>query len=365
MTATSAHLRSHIGKIGLDAKGNVLPTFSCVNGAFWPDEPPLVEDDFVRALAGTRPMRRLRRIGFLGAIDYIKKQTGSAPHKRRHNRLEHSLGVGLLAELYARSSPAEVIDRRLLLAAALLHDVGHGPLSHTLEPVFDAEFGINHHQATELIVRGQTRLGLEVAAALRNYSVDAVEVVSLINGRHSGPMNFLFSGQINLDTLEGITRSRAFLSKATAPASAGSMASKIARLDCLPTAELDDFWKTKHQVYNLFIHANRGLVLDSIAQAYMRDNLRLFKLDDFFATEQSLKNRHPYLFQLFEAASQSPSALAPLIPSSWLDARMRVKKRAFHIDPSVDLDSLSAMNARYFQTKSYRYVSLRELLDSR
>ena len=362
MTATCVQPRRHIVKIGLGAGRQVQATFLPANGAFWPDEPRLLEDDFVRALVGTRPMRRLRRIGFLGAIDYIKKRTGSAPHKRRHNRLEHSLGVGRLAELYARSSQAEAIDRRLLLAAALLHDVGHGPLSHSLEPVFDAEFGINHHQATELIVRGQARRGLEVAAVLKSHGVDAVEVVALINGRHTGPTNFLFGGQINLDTLEGITRSRAFLSKATAPVNAGSMASKIASSTSLPTAELDEFWNTKHQVYNLLIHANRGLVLDLIAQAYMHDNLCRFTTDDFFATEQSLKSRHPYLFDLFEAASQSLDTLSPLIPPSWLNAKMRVKRRGFHVDPSVALNSVSAMNARYFQTSSYRQICLRDLL---
>lgn len=365
MTAISVQPRLDIVKMGLRAGRQVEAPLSPANGAFCPVEPCLLEDDFVRALVGTRPMRRLRRIGFLGAIDYIKKRTGSAPHKRRHNRLEHSLGVGLLAELYARSSQAEVIDRRLLLAAALLHDVGHGPLSHTLEPVFDAEFGINHHQATELIVRGQARRGSEVAAVLRSYGVDAIEVVALINGRHTGPMNFLFGGQINLDTLEGITRSRAFLSKTTAPANAGSMASKIAYTNSLPTAELDEFWNTKHQVYNLFIHANRGLLLDLIAQAYMRDNLCRFTTDDFFATEQRLKSRHPYLFELFEAASKSVNTLSPLIPPSWLDAKVRVKRRGFHVDPSVALNSVSAMNDRYFQTSVYSQVCLRDLLGHR
>src|SRR6185312_6320247 len=59
-----------------------------------------------------------------------------------HTRFEHSLGVyflalrGLRALLDRRDAPTisrDPLDLRVLLAAALLHDIGHYPFSHAIE----------------------------------------------------------------------------------------------------------------------------------------------------------------------------------------------------------------------------------------
>ena len=50
-------------------------------------------DPFLTELALSKPLQRLRDIGFLGALDYIKVSNGSDAHRRRHNRFDHSLGV--------------------------------------------------------------------------------------------------------------------------------------------------------------------------------------------------------------------------------------------------------------------------------
>ena len=340
----------------------LLPRSSPTAGTLRSGEPRLLHDDFIRELLESRALRRLRGIGFLGAIDYVRRGTGRAPHRRRHNRLEHSVGVAQLADMFSCKSSKELIDHKLLLTAALLHDIGHGPLSHTLEPVFEKEFGINHHRATELMIRGEVRLGLEIASTLKKHSIDSHEVIALINGQHPGPMNFLFGGQINLDTLEGITRSRAFF-KRTTPKRIDETVAKIAASEELPTEELDDFWITKHQVYSYFIHANGGLILDQLAQAYMRDNLAKFSTDDFFRSERQLRIRHPFLFNLFKVARQAPAKLKEYVPASWLDVEMTVKRRAFHVDRTVALDSLDAINSRYSQTKALIRISLGELID--
>ncbi|GGC48947.1 HD domain-containing protein [Chelatococcus reniformis] len=341
--------------------GELLPSSLPSAGTLRSGEPRLLHDEFIRELLESRAMRRLLRIGFLGAIDHVRRGSGRAPHRRRHSRHEHSVGVAELADMFSRRSPKERIDHKLLLAAALLHDVGHGPLSHTLEPVFESEFGINHHIATELMVRGEIRLGLEIAATLKKHTIDPNEVIALINGRHSGPMNFLFGGQINLDTLEGITRSRAFF-KRTAPTRIHETVAKMAASGQLPTAELDEFWNTKHHVYHYFIHANDGLILDQLAQAYMRDNLAKFSADDFFRSERQLRARHPFLFTLFNVARDAPEKLKEYIPAAWLNVETAVKRRAFHIDCSVALDSVDAINSRYSQTKAQVRVSLGELI---
>src|SRR5881296_1953221 len=52
-----------------------------------------------------------------------------------HSRVEHCLGVGHVAGEMARALGLSDDERKLVQAAGLLHDVGHGPFSHTLEHV--------------------------------------------------------------------------------------------------------------------------------------------------------------------------------------------------------------------------------------
>lgn len=332
-------------------------------GTLRSDEPISFHDPFVVELCQSRAVRRLRRIGFLGAIDYVKAGTGRSPHRRRHNRYEHSLGVAKLAETYALYQNLSEADRRLIMAAGLLHDVGHGPLSHTLEPVFEEEFGINHHRMGHLIIRGETRLGDEIGRTLRAYSIDPEEIIALIDGKHDGALNFLFSSQINLDTIEGITRCRAFFGRRTAFGSARALVSRLSRSNELPTSNLDAFWELKHSVYNLFINANMGLVLDSVAQAYMRDNIARFTADDFLMTEDNLRARHGYMFKIFQMVSARSADLRSQLSSAWLDAKLPVKKRCFFVDANEPLSGVDAINRRYRQTKTTFSVRLNEILE--
>lgn len=332
-------------------------------GTLRSDESFAFDDSFVAELCQTRPLHRLRRIGFLGAIDYVKIGTGRSPHRRRHNRYEHSLGVAKLAQTYSENRELKLSERRLILAAALLHDVGHGPLSHTLESVFAEEFGVDHHRMTHQIIRGQTRLGDGIGRTLRAYSIDPEEVIALIDGKHEGPLNFLFSSPINLDTLEGITRCRAFFGRRTAFGSAFALTGRLSRPNDLPTSCLDEFWGLKHSVYNLFITANVGLILDSIAQAYMRDNISRFSADDFLKTEDNLRRDHRYMFNLFHRVATQAAELSRELSGTWLDAEMPVKKRSFFVDTTEPLSGVDSIRRRYRQSKTVFSIRLREIVD--
>src|SRR5256712_3384295 len=45
-------------------------------------------------------------------------------------------------------------ERKLVQAAGLLHDVGHGPFSHTLEHVLSRELSVDHMHLTQRIITG-------------------------------------------------------------------------------------------------------------------------------------------------------------------------------------------------------------------
>ena len=54
-----------------------------------------------------------------------------------HTRFEHSLGTLYLANVMARQLRLSEDEQKLVAAAALIHDIGHGPFSHAIEPVME------------------------------------------------------------------------------------------------------------------------------------------------------------------------------------------------------------------------------------
>jgi len=340
-----------------------------------PPEPPLLvdaeervfTDPFLAELAHSRPLQRLKNIGFLGALDYIRQSNGVDSHRRRHNRYDHSLGVAELALLYADIRDLSRYESRVLAAAGILHDIGHGPLSHTLEPVFNAKFGVNHHKAGTAIVQGKTLLGSEIPEIMRAYNVDLDEVVSMIDGTHTGEHAFLFSSPINLDTIEGISRSRLFAAKATRPFNPKRLVALIAAEAVWPAKAADEFWRLKDSVYNLIIHHPRGLLFDGLAQAYMSCEIERFRPSNFYWTEDQLRQRQPELFSIFAwARSSKRRALHRLTEKNprIIEHSVKAPVRHFAINESTKILKPADIGKRYTQTKISRSISIEELVGS-
>lgn len=326
-------------------------------------------EPLVEALVATAPMRRLKDVGFLGAIDYIRHGNGKQPHQRRHSRFEHSVAVAKLADIYARTAKLPKLRRLTLLAAALLHDVGHGPLSHTLEPVFKAEFDIDHHEMTRRVISGDSKWGKEIRDLLGQAGVDTDEVLALVDGKHDGDIGFLFSRPINLDTLEGIARCRAFARRRRDRLSIISIVRDWASDRVLPRAKLDAFWELKHEMYNFVIHAPQHVALEGLAQIYMYNNISNFSSRNFTMKTKELRLMHPNLFKyldLFRYTAGKPKrgrVLSKKIPSDLLNEIVTFKSRSFHVRKEVPLDGWAAMNIRYHQSKSNSRVELGDLLN--
>ncbi|HYY49186.1 MAG TPA: HD domain-containing protein [Thermoplasmata archaeon] len=110
-----------------------------------------------------------------------------------HSRLEHCLGVGHVASEMAKALGLPEGERKLVQAAGLLHDVGHGPFSHTLEHVLSRELAIDHMHLTQRIITGEDdnvspddRRAfpevLRVREVLQKHGVDPGAVADLIRG---------------------------------------------------------------------------------------------------------------------------------------------------------------------------------------
>ena len=103
--------------------------------------------------------QRLRRIKQLPAAHYV--YPGAV-----HTRFSHSLGVmyvaGVFADhIYSKLDIEKSEKERLYLIArllGLLHDIGHGPFSHTFEDHVLVKYGVNHEILGGKIVRESPEL---------------------------------------------------------------------------------------------------------------------------------------------------------------------------------------------------------------
>ena len=73
-------------------------------------------------------MQRLRYIRQLG-FSYLVYPGA------HHTRFEHSLGAMHLASLMSAQIGLPRQDHLMVMSAALLHDIGHGPFSHAIEGI--------------------------------------------------------------------------------------------------------------------------------------------------------------------------------------------------------------------------------------
>ena len=112
-----------------------------------------------KCIVDTPAFQRLRRIKQLPAAHYV--YPGAV-----HSRFSHSLGVmyvaGVFAEhIYSKLDIERSEKERLYLIArllGLLHDIGHGPFSHTFEDHVLTKYGVNHEIMGGRIVRESPEL---------------------------------------------------------------------------------------------------------------------------------------------------------------------------------------------------------------
>ena len=150
------------------------------------------------ALIDTAPFQRLRRIRQLGPAFLTF-------HGAESSRFTHSLGVLHLARLALQQLERQQSDlaeqRGLLLAAALLHDVGHGPLSHSGEEMY----GLHHEAWSARLVREHP----ELHGLLEAHHSGLAEQVAQLLGRGQcaqAAIGALVSSQLDCDRLVYLLR---------------------------------------------------------------------------------------------------------------------------------------------------------------
>ncbi|MBN8253390.1 HD domain-containing protein [Priestia flexa] len=157
-----------------------------------------VRDRLIWELIGTSEFQRLRRIRQLGT-------TYLTFHGAEHSRFNHSLGVyeivrRIIDDVF-RNRPEWDDDERLLcLCAALLHDLGHGPFSHSFEKVFH----LDHEEFTQAIILGNTEVNRVLKKAGADFPKKVAEVIA--KTYKNKLVVSLISSQIDADRMDYLQR---------------------------------------------------------------------------------------------------------------------------------------------------------------
>jgi HD superfamily phosphohydrolase len=172
-----------------------------------PDEQDVPFTPRVRALVDTVEFRRLANISQLGLVSRIYPGA-------MHTRFEHALGVfhNALRYLWQLGKDARFRDTvdshtaEVLLAAALLHDLGHWPYCHPIEDMGLADLPPHEEFAAEFLSPQR-----ELAQVLQSqWKIDPAEVLDVLVPRTDEPrlrlLRSILSGPIDIDKMDYLER---------------------------------------------------------------------------------------------------------------------------------------------------------------
>lgn len=157
-----------------------------------------VRDQVIWDLIGTKEFQRLRRIKQLGT-------TFLTFHGAEHSRFNHSLGVyeivrRIVDTVFVGRAEWNQDERLLSLCAALLHDLGHGPFSHSFEKVFD----LDHEDFTKAIILGDTEVNKVLSRVTPEFPKHVAEVID--KTYENKLVVSLISSQIDADRMDYLQR---------------------------------------------------------------------------------------------------------------------------------------------------------------
>ncbi len=159
-------------------------------------------------LIKTPEFQRLRSIKQLG-LAYLVYPGAN------HSRFEHSLGTYNIAKRLATELGLSEEEKTLLETAALLHDIGHGPFSHTFEQIYEhyvreydhMHLGQNIILGKIDIIDGEIEERQFIPEILDFYGYRPKEVADLILGKYEKRyLGQALHGDVDVDQLDYLVR---------------------------------------------------------------------------------------------------------------------------------------------------------------
>ena len=148
-------------------------------------------------LINSREMRRLRRIKQLGGTYQVFQSA-------EHSRFVHSLGVyqvvRRMLETECLTNALSDYDKLCVMCAGLLHDIGHGPFSHSFEGVFEE----NHEDMTVRMILEESEVHDILVSLYKQLPQDVASII-----QHTHPNRILIqmvSSQLDADRMDYLLR---------------------------------------------------------------------------------------------------------------------------------------------------------------
>ena len=156
-----------------------------------------IPNDFLYDIIQHPYFQRMNRIKQLGL-------TSTVYPGAQHTRLQHSLGAMYLmgeaiAQLRQAGNEITPMEAEGALACILLHDIGHGPFSHTLEN--SVVSGISHEEISLLMMQ---KINLEMDGKLD------IALQIFTNEYPKKFLHQLVSGQLDMDRMDYLSRDSFF-----------------------------------------------------------------------------------------------------------------------------------------------------------
>ncbi len=165
-------------------------------------------DGLVLDVIKTPEFQRLRSIRQLG-LAYLVYPGAN------HSRFEHSLGTWYVAKRLSQELELSRNESMLLQVGALLHDVGHGPFSHTFETIY--RHYVREHDHMKLgqdiilgnidVTEGNGGGNIPEIIEKYDYDFDPKDVADLILGRSRPPyIGEALHGDVDVDQIDYLIR---------------------------------------------------------------------------------------------------------------------------------------------------------------
>lgn len=141
----------------------------------------------------TPEFQRLRRIKQLGMTHLVYPSAN-------HTRFEHSIGALHLAGRIAERLGLDERETLRLRIAALLHDVGHGPLSHTSEELLARYLGQPHEDISREIIENSS-----IKAVLEDAGISPKDISGILKEK-KGYLGKIISSEFDVDRMDYLVR---------------------------------------------------------------------------------------------------------------------------------------------------------------
>ncbi len=149
-------------------------------------------------LINSKEVQRLRRIKQLGGTYQVFQSA-------EHSRFVHSLGVyqiiKKMLETECLESALNDYEKLTVMCAGLLHDIGHGPFSHSFEGVFH---GSHEDMSVKVIVDPHSEVNQILSTVHENLAFDVASIIN--HTHHNNILISMVSSQLDADRMDYLLR---------------------------------------------------------------------------------------------------------------------------------------------------------------